>query len=122
MTLPVNRSSNEVVLSTRLADVAAASTVCYVVAPVKGYLNRIYSVVEGTTNGAPEISVAINSGSALDQTITIASGGGAGDVDTASFAPSTSTFVDAGQIISLTTDGAGSTTVVTNFFVVIDPA
>ena len=119
MALPVNRSVDEIVLTGRVADVAA-TTPGYVATPVKGKLVRAYSVVEGTTNGAAVMSFAINGGSALSQTLTIASGAVAGEVDSVEFAQSGSTLVTEGGSISITSDGGGSTTVVGNFFLVID--
>lgn len=119
MALPVNRSVDEIVLTGRVADVAA-TTPGYVVSPVKGRLIRAYSVVEGTTNGAAVISFAINGGSALGQTLTIASGAVAGEVDSVEFAQSSATYVTEGGYISITSDGGGSTTVVGNFYLVVE--
>ncbi len=120
MALPVNRSVDEFVLSGRMADVAATTPVAYVTSPVKGRLVRAYTVVEGTTNGAPVLSFAIDGASALSPTLTIASGGGAGDVDSVEFANTSLTLVTEGSKISITSDGAGSTTVVANIFLVIE--
>ena len=64
MALPNNRSFDEIVLTGRVADVAA-TTAGYVVCPVKGNIKRVYSVVEGTTNGEAVISIAINGATAL---------------------------------------------------------
>jgi hypothetical protein len=121
MALPVNRAADEVVLTARMADVAT-TTSCWAASPCKGRLVRAYSVVEGTTNGAAAISFAIDGGSALSQTLTIASGGGAGDVDSVTFAQSASTLVTEGSKIDIDSDGGGSTTVVGNFYLVIEKA
>lgn len=119
MALPVNRSVDEIVVSARMADVAA-TTSCWAVAPCKGRLVRAFSVVEGTTNGAAAISFAIDGATALTQTLTIASGGGAGDVDSVEFAQSSATLVTEGSKIDIDSDGGGSTTVVGNFYLVIE--
>lgn len=121
MALPVNRAVDEVVVTARMADVAA-TTSCWAVAPCKGRLVRAYSVVEGTTNGAAAITFAIAGGSALSQGITIASGGGAGDVDSVEFSRGSSTLVAEGDKIDIDSDGGGSTTVVGNFYLVIEKA
>jgi hypothetical protein len=121
MALPNNRSFDEIVLTGRVADVAA-TTPGYVVCPVKGNIKRVYSVVEGTTNGEAVISFAIDGATALSPTLTIASGAVAGEIDSAEFSPSSLTEVTEGSNISITSDGGGSTTVVGNFFIVIDRA
>ena len=121
MALPVNRSVDEVVVTARMADVAA-TTSAWAVAPCKGRLVRAYSVVHGTTNGAAAITFAIDGATALSQGITIASGGGAGDVDTVEFAQSSATLVTEGSKIDIDSDGGGSTTVIGDFYLVIEKA
>ena len=121
MALPINRSSDEVAVCFSLADVAA-TTPAYTVAPVKGYVSRIYTVVEGTTNGAPVLTFNINGTNITGGTITIASGGGAGDVDSVEITHSATSFVQEGQYIKVTSDGAGSTTVNANIVLVLEQA
>lgn len=119
MALPVNRSINEVVVSARMADVAA-TTSCWAVAPCKGRLVRAFSVVHGTTNGEPDISFAIDGATALAQKITIASGAVAGEVDSVEFADTKLAYVTEGSKIDIDSDGEGSTTVIGDFYLVIE--
>ncbi len=122
MALPVNRPIDEFVISGRMADVAATTPVAWLVSPCKGKIRRAYTVVEGTTNGAPVLSFAIDGATALTDTLTIASAGGAGDVDSVSFSQAESALgaLLEGSKISVTSDGAGSTTVVANIFIVCE--
>lgn len=121
MALPVNRPFDEIVLSGRVADVAA-TTPGFVVAPCKGKIKRAYSVVEGTTNGTAVISFAIAGATALTDTLTIANGATAGEMDSVDFSQTNSAagIINEGDNISITSDGGGSTTVVGNFFIVME--
>lgn len=119
MALPINRSFDEFVIHATVADVAG-TTAGWGVSPFKGMIKRIYSVVEGTTNGAPVISFAIDGATAITETITIASGGGAGDVDSVEVTPGALKVVQEGSKISITSDGAGSTTVLGRFYIVCE--
>ena len=118
MALPTNRPTDLAVVPIRITDVATTNA-HYGVAPVKGWVKRLFTVCEGTTNGAPVITANV-AGTDLSQTLTIASGGGAGDVDSVEFTPAAAAYVNEGGYIKLTSDGAGSTTVVVNAYVVIE--
>jgi hypothetical protein len=119
MALPVNRSVDEIVVQARMADVAT-TTSCWAVAPCKGRLVRAFSVIEGTVNGTAVISFAIDGATALTETLSIADTSTAGTVDSVEFAQSANTLVTEGSKIDIDSDGGGSTTVVGNFFLVID--
>lgn len=123
MALPVNRPFDEFVLSGRVADVAA-TTAGWVTSPYKGKIKRAFSVVEGTTNGTATISFAIAGATALTDTLVIANGAVAGEVDSVEFSQQNSSagLVAEGDKISITSDGGGSTTVVGNFYVVLERA
>jgi hypothetical protein len=119
MALPVNRAVDEIVLTARMADVAT-TTSCWAVSPCKGRLIRAYSVIEGTVNGTAGISFAIDGATALSETLSIADTSTAGTVDSVEFAQSALTQVTEGSKIDIDSDGVGSTTVVGNFYLVIE--
>jgi hypothetical protein len=124
MALPVNRPNDEIVLTARMADVAAA-TVAYVVAPCKGRIKRAYSVIETTVDATDSIhSFAIDGATALTDTLTIAGDSTAGTVDSVTFSQVNTTAglcnVNEGSAISVTSNAGGSTTSVANFFIVIE--
>jgi hypothetical protein len=120
MALPVNRSFDEIVVQARMADVAT-TTSCWAVAPCKGVVKRMFSVIEGTVNGDAVISLAIDGATALTETLTIADTSTAGTVDSVTYGQGpTYTGVTEGSKIDIDSDGGGSTTVVGNFFIVIE--
>jgi hypothetical protein len=120
MALPVNRPMDEIVVQARMADVAA-TTSCWTLAPCKGRVKRMYSVIEGTVNGTATISLAIDGATALTDTLVIADTSTAGTVDSATFGQGDSyTTVTEGSKLDVDSDGGGSTTVVGNFFIVIE--
>lgn len=121
MSLPVNRAVDEIVVSARMADVAA-TTSAWAMSPVKGRLVRAFSVIEGTVNGDAVISFAIDGATALDQTLTITDTSTAGTVDSVEFANTKLAMVTEGSKIDIDSDGGGSTTVVGNFYLVIERA
>lgn len=119
MALPVNRSVDEIVVSARMADVAT-TTSCWAVAPCKGRLVRAFSIIHGTVNGTAVISFAIDGATALTQTLSIADTSTAGTVDSVEFAQSALTNVNEGSKIDIDSDGGGSTTVIGDFYLVIE--
>ena len=119
MALPVNRPIDEIVVSTRMADVAT-TTSCWAVAPCKGRVKRMYSVIEGTVNGTATITLAVAGGTAATDTLVIADTSTAGTVDSCEFRQETATLCAEGDKIDIDSDGGGSTTVVGNFFIVIE--
>jgi hypothetical protein len=119
MALPVNRSVDEIVVPARMADVAT-TTSCWAVAPCKGRLVRAFGVIEGTVNGTAVISFAIDGATALTETMSLTDTSTAGTVFSVTFAQSALTLVTEGSKIDIDSDGTGSTTVVGNFYLVID--
>jgi Tfp pilus assembly protein PilX len=121
MALPINRSFDEYVVQARMADVAT-TTSCWAVAPCKGRVKRMYSVVHGTTSGADAvITVAIDGATALTDTLTIADASTAGTVDSVEFSQGEAlTSVLEGSKIDIDSDGGGGTTVIADFYLVIE--
>ncbi len=119
MALPINRPIDEIVVNARMADVAT-TTSCWAVAPCKGRLKRMYSVIEGTVNGDATITVAIAGATALTDTLVIADTSTAGTVDSVTFNQGYLCDVVEGDKLDIDSDGGGSTTVVGNFFLVIE--
>ncbi len=101
-------------LNVQLADLSTASS-CYVVAPVAGKIKKIYSVIQNAITVTDSVVTSyINATPVTSGTITVAfTGSAAGDVD--SCTPSAANTVAAGDKIVLTTDGASTTTCITNF-------
>lgn len=95
-------------LTLELDDISTAST-SYVVAPLPGTVEKIYSVIHTAITVADAVlTSAIGGTSITDGSITVAfTGAAAGDVD--STVPSAANTVAAGSVLSIATDG-GSTT------------
>ncbi len=120
MALPKNRPHNEVVVSAYMADSGTASSV-YMVAPIKGFIKRFYSVLGGTTVGTANNALTSFIGSTAithDTWLQLTSGSAAGDVATANV--SSANYVNEGNMIKVTSDGAGSNTTPTMIYAVIE--
>lgn len=93
----------------RLADVSAASS-AYAVAPCAGTVSKVYSALGGaisTANAA--VTTAINGTPITNGALTVAySGSAAGDVDSAT--PTAANTVAAGNLLTVTSDGASDDT------------
>ena len=101
---------NTYILNVELADISTASS-CFIVAPKAGTLTKVTSVINGAINTANAvITVNINGGTDITQTLTIAhSGSAAGDIDT--MTPGDNNTVAVGNYIKLTSDGASGNTI-----------
>jgi hypothetical protein len=119
MALPINRAIDEIVVSARMADVAT-TTSCWAVAPCRGRLRRMYSVIHGTVNGTATISVAIAGATALTDNLVITDTSTAGTVDSVEFNQGSLCNVVEGDKIDIDSDGGGSTTVIGDFYLVIE--
>jgi len=106
------------ILNVRIDDISTAQSV-WVVSPIAGEIETIYSVIDAAITTADcgltaEIGGTLVTGSAV--TIT-QSGSAAGDVDSAT--PTAAKTVAAGGAIEIITDGASSTAVAANITIVI---
>jgi hypothetical protein len=124
MALPINRAVDEIVVQARMADIAA-TTSCWAVAPCKGRLKRMYSVIHGTQDATDAvISVAIDGATALTDVLTIAGLSTAGTVDSVNFSQVNTVLglcnVNEGSKIDIDSDGGGTTTVIADFYLVIE--
>lgn len=99
----------------RLQNIGGANS-GYVVAPATGTVSKFYSVIDGAGGeGETKLELLLNAVSAGD--ITIGSGAGAGEIDSA--APST-IAVTAGDLIQITSDGGAANNVDAVITVIID--
>lgn len=97
-------------ITTHIADIGS-TTPARVVVPFAGTLTDVYSVIDGAVSTTDAvITVAIDGVSTTPGTFTIAfTGSAAGDVD--SLAVTNGNTVVAGDVISLTSDGAPANSV-----------
>lgn len=121
MVLPVNRPANEIAVTAQLADLSTESS-CYVAAPCRGRLKRVFSCIANAITSADatwtvEINGTAVSGVSVDVT---QSGSAAGDVDSVEVPYGPTSFVNEGDTIEFISDGDSSTTCVTNFTAVIE--
>ena len=117
MALPQNSPNNEVIVSSRLADVSAAST-CYAAAVARGKLVRSYSVIDAALTTTDCTWTMQVNGVAVTGTATITqSGSAAGDVD--ELVISSPVEVNRGDTIAWISGGESDTTAVANFYAVI---
>lgn len=106
------------ILNVRIDDISTAQSV-WVVSPIAGTIEAIYSVIDGAITGADATLTAELGGTLVTgSSITITqSGSAAGDVDSAS--PSAANIVTAGQAIEIITDGGSTGTVAANIAIKI---
>lgn len=106
-----DRFENYYYLTVQLADISTASS-CYVPIPHDGYVTKIYSVINGAIGTADCVITAYKGGTALTNgVITVAtSGSAAGDVD--SCTPTAGNNFTAGQMLTITTGGQSTNTVI----------
>jgi hypothetical protein len=129
MALPKNRPTNIVVTGAYMVDSGTASSV-YLVAPIKGHIKRFVTVLQGTAiTGANNTfttfigSVAMTT---IDAFVQIQSGSAAGDIVTANVTPNSTAstihpfMVNEGDMIKVTSDGAGSSVTPTMVYAVIE--
>ena len=94
-------------LSLPMADVAAASSINFIV-PIDGILREVVTMLSGALAGGDATLTVSHNGTNLSPTIVITSSGSAlGDIDSATFARP----VAKGDRIVVTTDGGGNSTV-----------
>lgn len=94
-------------LTLPMADVAAASSIRFI-APYDGILREVSTMLSGALASADATLTVSHEGTNLSPTIVITSSGSAeGDVDSATF----SRPVAKGDMIKVTTDGGGDSTV-----------
>jgi fructose-specific component phosphotransferase system IIB-like protein len=127
MALPTNRPNNIVCVSAYMADSSTASSV-YLPAPCKGYVKKVFIALQGTavTSADNTFTAAIAKSTdftsftaiTMDALVQAASGSTAGDGDSA--ATSSANWVDEGDTIRVTSDGAGSSTCPTMVTVLIE--
>jgi len=100
---------NTYILTVRLDDISTASS-CYVVAPKAGTLTSVKSIIDGLTATADAvITVNVNGGTDITNTLTIADGSGVATIDT--MTPGGNNTITAGDYIKLTTNGNSTNTV-----------
>lgn len=106
------------VLNVRMDDISTAQSV-WVVSPIAGTIESIYSVIDGAITSADAgITTELGGTAVTGGAITIATAASAaGDVDSTS--PSALNTVTAGQAIEIITDGLSAGTVAANFTIVI---
>lgn len=110
MALPANRPLTEWNLDVHLADIttSGATAVCYVPAPFRGRITRVYAAQYNTaTGGAAIITTAINGVTVSGCTMTFSvTSGLAGNVYTGVPTDRSVTHFNEGDAISFTSDGA----------------
>lgn len=106
----VIKNLNKGVVTGFISDTAAAgasANAVYIVLPYACTVTKVHSVTMAAVNADTVLTVANNAGTSMG-TITIATAGAAaGDVDT--LTPASNNTFTAGQKISITSDGAGTT-------------
>lgn len=107
---------NKFILCQTLTDVSAAST-AYFVVPRASTLTKMWTCLQGSISVADSTVTVKNSGGSTAGTLTVtAAGSAAGDIDSA-VCSSNNTFT-AGQLCTVVSDGASSTTAA--FFIVLE--
>ena len=99
------RSLNEYILTVEVPDVSTTDSAGYVIAPDAGKIVKAYSVTNATTTGTAVLTLSVDGGTDVTQTITIAAGA-AGVMD--SCVPADNNAVLHGSVIKVISNG-GST-------------
>lgn len=77
MALPQNRPFNETPVYAQTTSIASTPVAGVAVVPVKGYIDRVFAVSDGTTTGTITVTVKVNGGSDIaGGALTIAAGSG----------------------------------------------
>ena len=118
MPLYENNPLDTYVVSAYMADLSTASS-AFAVAPVRGRIVKVYSVIYNAITGADAVwTMEINGVAVTGVSVTVTqSGSAAGDVD--SDEPTGANTVNPGDAIEFISDGASSTTAPAMFFAVI---
>ncbi len=99
-------NSNKFKMTVVLADISTASSIKIVI-PVACTLDKAWGCLQGTIATADSVVTLTNHAGASMGTMTVAfSGSAAGDVD--SLTPASNNSFTAGQVLTITTDGASS--------------
>lgn len=107
-------------LNCHLENIANAAPPAFVVAPKAGKITKISSVIDAAVDADTEITVNVNGGTDVTNTLTIALAGSAvGDIDTV--IPGDNNVVGAGDYIKLTSDGGSTTASKAVFTIEISP-
>ena len=119
MVLPNNRSLTECSVSAYMADLSTASS-AFVVAPFRGSIKRVYSVIYNAITVANAVWTVESNGTAVTGvSVTVTqSGSAAGDVDSGT--PTALYYVNEGDTIEFVSDGASTTACPTTFTAVIE--
>jgi hypothetical protein len=108
------------ILNYYFADIST-SGIEWIVTPFGGTIDKIWSVVDGTTSNAACVFTFELGGTLItNSTLTIASGAVAGEVDSST--PSALNIVTAGQSIEIISDGGSTGTVNATFSIEITPS
>jgi hypothetical protein len=114
----------EVALTEGTTSIGAIPVAAAVVAPVAGFVQRVYATPSGTTTGTITVAVAINGGSDICAGgLTIAAGSGSRNNPPFEFPANIGTgagpSVSEGDIISFTPSGGGGSSIGGAFTLVI---
>lgn len=96
-----------VAITCQIEDVSTAQS-DWVVSPVAGTITKIYTVIDATITGDAALTTEIGGTAVTGAALTIASGSGAGTVDSST--PTALNTVTAGQAIECITDGGSTNT------------
>lgn len=120
MALTENRPLTEVYVNCQTSSVGTTPIVARTIAPVRGRILKVYSVLGGVITAADAtVTVAINGTTVTGGAITIAqSGSAANDVDVA--VPTALNFVNEGDAISFTPAGATGSSIPAFFTAIIE--
>jgi hypothetical protein len=121
MALPVQRPLTEYHVSAYYADLSTAGST-FVVAPFRGRITRVYSVIHAAITGADAVwTMEINGTAVTGVSVTVAnSGSAAGDMDSDEPTSLATSTVNEGDVIEFVSDGASSTTCPVTFTAVIE--
>ena len=102
-------NANLVYLTYRFADISSSATAHYVVAPIAGTIDAIWTVINNTVSADTVLSFDIEGTGLTSGDITIAASGSAAGVRDSS-TPTGNNSISAGQALRVISDGATVTT------------
>jgi hypothetical protein len=120
MAVPINRPNSDVMMVESTTSIATSPVPASMIAPCKGWVERVMAGAAGATTGTITVAVSINGGADITNGhLTIPAGsGGPGNVLELSYS-STLPYVNEGDVITFTPSGGTGTNIGGAFALVI---
>src|SRR5438876_815348 len=117
MPLPLNRENGEALVRMNTTSIGATPVAAITAAPRRGYVRHLLAFSEGASTGTITCTVSVRGTSIGTGGCIFA--GGTSAFGTGNFGYSPSTYVDEGDLITVTPSGGGGASIPGHFFVTV---